>query len=104
MFQWLNDKIDAILKWLVDFVYAVIQYLKDIPLDLFEKVLDAIRSAFSSIPVPDFVANGLQSFSNEFPPLMGYLLAQSGVAQGFALIGIAYTFRLLRKVFTLFQW
>lgn len=104
MFQWLSDKIDAVLKWLVDFVYAVVQYIKDIPLDIFDKFLSAIRAVFNSIPVPDFVSSGLQSFSGEFPPLMGYLLAQSGVAQGFALIGIAYTFRLLRKVFTLFQW
>lgn len=104
MFQWLSDKVDAVLKWLVDFVYTVVQYIKDIPLELFDKFLDAIRSAFASIPVPDFVASGLQSFSSEFPPLMGYLLAQSGVAQGFALIGVAYTFRMLRKIFTLFQW
>lgn len=104
MFKWLSDKIDSVLQWFVDFFHAIVEYLKDVPLDVFDKVLSAIRGAFTSIPVPDFVVNGLQSFSSEFPPLMGYLLAQSGVAQGFALIGVAYTFRLLRKVFTLFQW
>ena len=104
MFQWFSDKIDAILTWLIDFFYAVIQYLKDIPLDLFEKFLGAIRAVLSAIPVPEFAQHGLQALADGMHPLTGYLLAQSGVAQGFALIGLAYVFRFLRKICTLFQW
>ena len=104
MFDWLSDKINAILNWIIEFVYAVIQYLKDIPLELFEKFLEAIRAVLSAIPVPEFAMHGLQALADGMHPLTGYLLAQSGVAQGFALIGLAYVFRLLRKICTLFQW
>jgi hypothetical protein len=104
MFEWLNDKIDAILKWFTDFIFDVLQWIKDIPLDIFEKFLSAIRSVLSSIPVPEFAQHGLQALADGMSPLTGYLLTQSGVAQGFALIGLAYVFRLLRKVCTLFQW
>jgi hypothetical protein len=104
MFEWLSDKIDAILKWFTDFIFAVLQWLKDIPLDLFDKILEAIRYVLSSIPVPEFAQHGLQALADGMSPLTGYLLAQSGVAAGFALVASAYVFRMIRKVCTLFQW
>lgn len=104
MFDWLSDKINAILNWIIEFVYAVIQFIKEIPLELFEKLLEAIRAVLNAVPVPEFALHGLQALADGMHPLTGYLLAQSGVAQGFALIGLAYVFRLLRKICTLFQW
>ncbi len=104
MFDWLGDKIDAILKWFTDFIWDVLQWLKDVPLDIFETFLEAIRTVLSSVPVPEFAQHGLQALADGMHPLTGYLLAQSGVAAGFALIASGYVFRLLRKVCTLFQW
>lgn len=104
MIDWLSDKIDAILQWFTEFVYAVLQWLKDVPLDMFQNILEAIRTVLSAVPVPEFAQHGLQALADGMHPLTGYLLAQSGVAAGFALVASAYVFRLLRKVCTLFQW
>ena len=66
MFDWLGDKIDAILKWFTDFIWDVLQWLKDVPLDIFETFLEAIRTVLSSVPVPEFAQHGLQALSGFF--------------------------------------
>lgn len=104
MFQWFSDKIDAVLDWFIKLALWFVDLLKDYALWFVEQILEAMRYVIGLIPVPEFVNAGLQSVVDQFPPLLGYFLAQSGVSQGLTIIGAGYLFRLCRKLFTLGQW
>lgn len=104
MLDWLSKKIDAILLWIVNFFLACIEFLKGVILDVFEKFLEGIRVVLSSIPIPDFLSHSMQQSFDGMGPLLLFLIGHSGVVPALSIIGAAYVFRLLRKIFTLGQW
>ena len=104
MFDWISKKIDAILEWFIGFFLACVDFLKGVVLDLFEAFLEGIRTVMSAIPVPDFLSHSMQSSFDGMTPLLLFLLSHSGLVPALALVGSAYVFRMLRKIFTLGQW
>lgn len=102
--DWLYSIVNAVLMWLLDLVTAVVTWIKDLVLDLFQLFLDGIYSLFSSLELPAFMSGSLSDSFSGFPQLALYYLAQVGLAQGLVLVGGAYAFLFLRKLFTLGQW
>ena len=98
MFDWLIQKLDSLWK---DFV----AFITDLPVDIVSSILNAVASIFESIPVPSFVTDvGLSSIFNSLPSGVVYFLIQSAFVQAFSILGLGFTFRMLRKLFTLGQW
>lgn len=104
LMDWLYDIINAVLTWLVELVTAVVTWIKDLVLDLFSLLLDGLYAFFSLLEVPDFINGSIGTAFEGFPALALYYLAQVGLVQGFIMVGGAYAFMLLRKLFTLGQW
>jgi hypothetical protein len=94
--------------WLIGLVKAVFTALWDFLVDVFVNAVDLVVSALvglvSAVPVPQFMADGLQSIYGAIDPAIGYILTATGVPIGLSMIGTAYGFRLVRKIVTLFQW
>lgn len=95
-------------EWLFGLVRSFFSALWTFVVDAFiaivELVVNAIVALISLIPVPSFMSMGLQSFYGQLDPGILYLLSASGLPGALAVIGLGYTFRLARKVATLFQW
>lgn len=83
---------------------ALWDFVVDAAIGLFDLLLQAVGALLAAIPLPAFLTDGLGSLWNALPPGMVWLLSQAGVPAAFAMLGTGFAFRLLRKVFTLFQW
>lgn len=94
--------------WLVGLIKAAFSalwsFVVDAAIALVELLVGAIVGLISAIPVPSFLAGGLQSVYGQLDPAIVYLLAASGIPAALAILGTGYAFRLARKVATLFQW
>lgn len=92
--------------WLV--VVKVFTSLWDFVADAFLNILDLLVSAFAgliaSIPVPSWMSGGLGSVWGGLDGGILYIVTQCGIPAALAIVGAGYTFRFLRKAFTLFQW
>lgn len=95
-------------NWLLGLVKSFFSALWTFVVDAFIGLADLVVSAFVSlialIPVPSFMSMGLQSFYGQLDPGILYLLSASGLPGALAVIGLGYSFRLVRKIVTLFQW
>lgn len=94
--------------WLLGLVKKIFGALWDFVVDaaiaIFSGIVDAFASAVAAIPVPDWLANGLQSIYGQLDGALLYYLSQAGFPQALAILGAGYGFRMLRKIVTLFQW
>lgn len=95
---------DAIIEFINDFFLTLWELLIELFLAIVEIVLDAVVAIIDSIPVPDFLADGLTGLVADFPPILLYAIEMTGIPECLAILGTAFAFRMLRKVFTLFQW
>lgn len=106
--DWLSSKIDAALSWLGDLfaslVTALFQMLSDLAVAVLELFLNGVLAVVGALPVPTFLTGGLQNFMNGIDPAVLYFLSQSGFTTAMGLVGAGFTFRMLRKLFTLGQW
>lgn len=106
--EWLSTKIDNVLTWIAEAIATVFtsitDWIKDLFVWVFDTVLSAIASLFESIPTPSFLNGGLNGLFSALPPPLIYLLVESGVVAGLAIIGAGVLFNLTRKLFTLGQW
>ncbi|WP_372878688.1 hypothetical protein [Spongiibacter marinus] len=93
------EKITDYIKGLWD---EFVEFLLDIPLIVFDGLMNALATALEAVPVPDFVSNA--DISSYIHPDIGFFLAQSGVTTGLAFIGSAMVFRFFRRVLTLGIW
>lgn len=95
-------------QWLVGLVKSFFSGLWAFVIDAFiglvELFVGAIVGLLSLIPVPQFLSDGLQRVYSDLDPGIIYLLSASGLPAALAILGLAYVFRLGRKVATLFQW
>jgi hypothetical protein len=95
--QWLigliKSAFTALWSFVVDAVIALV--------DLF---VGAVVGLLAMIPVPEFLALGLQAVYGQLDGGILWVLTASGVPAALGILGTGYAFRLARKVATLFQW
>ena len=89
---WFNETLDGLLNW-----------FESLPLVMYEHFLNGIAETVLAIQPPEFVQTGLQSVISYLPSDVGYFLAMSGLAQGFAILGTAHVYSYLRKLIP-FAW
>ncbi|MDR1996480.1 hypothetical protein [Azonexus sp.] len=83
---------------------AVWDFLVDIVVELVDLILTAFLALISAIPVPSFASGGLGSILAGIPSDVWFFAGNFRLAECFAILGAAMSFRLARKVLTLFQW
>lgn len=106
--DWLTQKIDNALTWFADvfraIFVAITTWLQDFAIWMLDTLLTGVAALLEAIPVPSFMSNGLSGLFTALPPPLLYLLDQSGIAAGVAIIGAGVLFNLTRKLLTLGQW
>lgn len=84
---------------------ALVGFLRDLVLYTLSVVLSVVLLAIASIPVPDWIAsNSMGSLLGQTGSIVGFFMGQLHIPAALGLIGAGYTFRLVRKFVTLFQW
>ncbi|WP_052713084.1 hypothetical protein [Pseudoalteromonas rubra] len=101
---WLRDTWQAIIDWCYDIILFVVNAFMWVALQIFSLFLEGIRHVFSLIDPPEFISAGISAFTSSIPADVSYLLGATGFDNALAIIGLGYTFRLTRKLFTLGQW
>lgn len=106
--DWLSEKIDSALAWLAASIGAVFSavtgWLKDFVVWVLDALLTGIASLLVAIPVPSFMSGGLGGLFSALPAPLVYLLVETGMVAGLAVIGAGVLFNLTRKLLTLGQW
>lgn len=82
----------------------VLEFLDDLPVNIFEALLDGIATVLEAIPVPEFITQNLGFYLNGIDPGVLYFVNRSGFAQAIAMLGAGFSFRMVRKLVTLGQW
>lgn len=97
-----------IFEWFLGMLKDIMEFFADLPVLIFEGILDGVIYLLSAIPVPEFMASGsqgaLQVAFNALHPDVQYLVNFFGIHLGLAVIGAGVLFRLTRKAATLGQW
>jgi hypothetical protein len=104
MIDWIKEAWNDLIEWFKAILQAIFDYFSDLFILVLDGFLGAVSSLIASVPVPDFLSNGLGSYLNGIDSGVLYFLSQSGITPAFAILGAGVTFRLLRKLFTLGQW
>lgn len=95
-------------KWVLDLVKALFLAVWNFVLDAFIAVVDLLLQAFATliaaIPVPSFASTGLGPLLASIPGDVWFFAGHFRLTECFAVLGLGATFRLTRKVATLFQW
>ena len=95
-------------EWLLGIITKVFvahwDILNDISVFVFTALLVAMGEVFAAIPVPDFVTTGMQGLFGGVGGDIIWILGSAGLPQALAIYGSGFTFRLVRKAATLFQW
>lgn len=105
MIAWLEGWWASFIGWLGQYWSDFVEFLQDLPKLVLDGVLGAIATVIEAIPVPSIAAtNGLASVMGSLDPSIQYFLLQSGMVDGLAILGLGFTFRMTRKLVTLFQW
>jgi len=106
----MDNWLASITAWLVGLVQSVfttlVSWLHDAVLWVWDGVLSGLAGLIAAIPVPSFLASGVNigSIFSGYPPFALYLVSQMGLGQCFAVISAGVAFRLTRKLLTLGQW
>ena len=103
------DWLSSITTWLIALVKAIwsdfTDFLNEFWILIAETVLTAIASTIVAIPAPAFLDSfSMASLLSHLPSSLLYFLAYLQLPEAFALIGMGFTFRMVRKLITLFQW
>lgn len=106
--EWLSEKIDNVLTWIAQSIGAVFAaitgWLKDFVIWVLDVLLSGVATLLEAIPVPSFLQSGLGGLFSALPQSLIYLLVESGMVAGLAVIGAGVLFNLTRKLLTLGQW
>lgn len=106
MDQWLAN----LSAWLVGLVTAIftqlVTWVHDFAVWVFDAVLSVISAAVVAIPVPAFLASGVNVGTTlaGMPAFTLYVLAQLNIGACLSVISAGIVFRLVRKAVTLGQW
>lgn len=106
--EWLSEKIDNALAWIAQSIAtvfaAVTGWLKDFVVWILDTLLSGVASLLEAIPVPTFLQSGLGGLFSALPQPLIYLMVETGMVAGLAVIGAGVLFNLTRKLLTLGQW
>ncbi len=102
--DWIAEQWQAFIDWCYEILLFILDALMWVVLQIFEKGLEGFRYIFGMIDPPQFIQAGISQLTAAISPDVGYLLAATGFSEALGIIGLGYTFRLTRKVLTLFQW
>lgn len=95
-------------KWLFDLIKAIFKTAWDFIIDLLvegvDLILQAVAGIIAAIPVPSFISSGLGPLLGSIPSDVWFFAGHFRLTECFAVLGLGATFRLTRKVATLFQW
>lgn len=95
-------------KWLLELIaklfVAVWDFVTDLFISVLGLVLDAVVAMIASIPMPGWLTGGLGSTFGAMDSGVLYIVSACGIPAALAIVGGGYAFRMLRKIFTLFQW
>lgn len=100
----LNDFTTWLLVLIGDLFTSIWDFIADSFIYVFDLLVNAFVTVIAAIPVPTFLANGLQSLFSNLDPTIMYAVTALGLPACLAVIGLGYGFRLARKFATLFQW
>lgn len=102
---WLSKMTGWFSGALSNFFASIVAFFKDLLVGMFSALLALFSAIVDAIPVPDFIKTySMGAILSHAGPDLGYFLNILKIGEGFAIIGAAYAFRLLRKLLTLFQW
>lgn len=105
MISWLTGWWTEFKNWMQGLWDDFVEFLTDLPKIVLEGILDAVATVIEAIPVPEFLqTGGLSAVMAALPDSIQYFLLMSYFAQSLAIIGLAFSFRMARKLVTLFQW
>lgn len=104
MFEWLQGAWNSLTDWLSGLWQAFSDFMSDLGILFLDGLLGAIASLVESIPSPDFLTIGLDTYLSGIDPAVLYFLSRSGLTEAFAILGTAVVFRLTRKALTLGRW
>lgn len=100
--------LDKLTGWLLQLVTealsALVSWLKDLAVWAVEAAFGAVAAVLSAIPVPDITGGGMSALWGGLDSGILWVASAVGIPQALAMFGAAYSFRLARKVATLFQW
>lgn len=88
------------IDWMKELQEDTIIAIKDLSLDLFELFMSGAVMAIAAIVPPDVLSSSLSTVASGLSPAVHYFLQQSGLAQGFSIIGGAVMFRIARKIYS----
>lgn len=103
------DWLSSITAWVIALVKAIwsdfTDFLNDFWILVAETVLTAIAATIASIPAPAFLSSySLGGLLSDLPSSLLYFVGHLQIPEAFALLGMGFTFRMVRKLITLFQW
>lgn len=104
LIDWFAEQFQAFINWAYEILIFLVNAFMWVTLQTFERLLEGFRFIFAMIEPPAFIQSGIGSLTSAISPDVGYLLGATGFDAALGIIGIGYTFRLTRKVLTLFQW
>lgn len=100
----LKDFTEWLLKLIAKLFTAVWDFVSDLFVSILSSVLDAFTALIAAIPMPPWLTGGLGQTFGSMDSGVLYVVSQCGIPAALAIIGAGYAFRILRKIFTLFQW
>lgn len=101
----INDFADWLFGLVKDAFDAIWDLLGDAAVWVVDEFLIGLAALISAIPTPDFLtAYSLNGILSGVHPMVGYFALGLHIPEGFAILGSAVAFRLVRKALTLFQW
>lgn len=104
LIDWFAEQFQSFIDWSYEVVIFIINAFMWVTLQTFERLLEGFRFVFAMIEPPPFIQSGISALTGSISSDVGYLLGATGFDSALGIIGIGYTFRLTRKVLTLFQW
>lgn len=103
--EWLTSITTWLLAILVNVWNSTIAFVSDFWVDIADSILSSIASVVVAIPTPSFLNDySLSSIFSTIPSDILYFVSFLNLPEAFSLVGAGLSFRLLRKVVTLFQW
>lgn len=102
---WLKPVQDWLLNQLRSLWDAFEEFTNDLFIFVIEHWLTMVLVQWNAIPFPDFLQGyTLCSILQQTGPTVGWALTTFQIPQALSFIAAGYTFRMARKLITLFQW
>lgn len=103
--EWLSSLTDWFVVLFQGLWNDGLEFLNDFWIGIIQQILSLIADVIVSIPVPSFLANySLGQLISLMPVDVLYFVSYLRLPEAFGVIGVGVSFRLTRKVLTLFQW